>query len=87
MPLVVLLALAAFQSSPHCFMTLSARAAPVEARPKAPANKRAESATLNDVVIIASPSKMGTAALSPAVSLPDEAEPIAPHAAVPLNPT
>ena len=56
MPLVVLLALATFHSSPHSFMTLSARATPVEARPRAPAKKRAERATLYDVPIIANPS-------------------------------
>ena len=48
MPLVVLLALAAFQSAPHSFMTLSARTALVAPNPMAAAMRRAETATLND---------------------------------------
>jgi len=68
MPLVVLFSLAAFQSSPHCFMMLCACTGPVEARPRAPANKRAESATLKDVLIIVIPSDMGALVTSPAHS-------------------
>ena len=63
MPLVVLFALAAFQSSPHCFMMLCACAAPVEARPRPPANKSAESATLKDLLIIVIPSDAGSPAI------------------------
>src|SRR5208337_978447 len=48
MPLVVLLALAAFHSLPHSFMTLWARAAPVVASPMAAARRKAETASLND---------------------------------------
>ena len=72
MPLVVLFALAAFHSSPHCFMMLCACAAPVEARPRAPAKNKAESATLKDVLIIVNPSDMGAPAISPALSQPGE---------------
>jgi hypothetical protein len=49
---VVLFAFAAFQSSPHSFMTLSACAALIEAKPRAPATKKAESAARKDVLII-----------------------------------
>ena len=63
MPLVALLALAAFHSSPHCFMTLCAWAAPVAARARALATKMAESATLIEVLIIANPSCKGAAAI------------------------
>ena len=59
MPLVVLFALAAFQSSPHCFMTLSARTAPADASVKAPAKAKAESATRKDLLIIVIPSDSG----------------------------
>src|SRR5271165_7166053 len=45
-PLVVLFALAAAHSSPHAFITLSARAAPL-ARLKAAATRKAENASLN----------------------------------------
>src|SRR5690348_16631989 len=61
-PFVVLFALAAFHSSPHCFMMLSA-CAPVEARPRATANKSAESAALKDVPIIVSTSDRGVPAI------------------------
>ena len=72
MPLVVLFALAAFHSSPHCFMMLCASAAPVVAKPKAPARKRAESAILIEVLIIANPFDAGAPALSPAPSRADD---------------
>src|ERR1700723_2788017 len=55
MPLVVLFSFAAFHSSPHCFMMLCAWTGPVDARPNAPANKKAESATLKDLLIIVVP--------------------------------
>ena len=88
MPLVVLFSLAAFQSSPHCFMMLCACTGPVDARPRAPANKRAESATLKDVLIIVNSSDYGRPAISPARSQPRRvAELIPPHVAVPLNRT
>ena len=72
MPLVVLFALATFHSSPHCFMTLCAWAAPVAATARAPAKKRAESATLIEVLIIANPFDAGAPARSAAPSQPDD---------------
>ena len=71
MPLVVLFALAAFQSLPHCFMMLCASAGPVVAKPMAPARKRAESAILTEVLIIAVPFDAGPA-LSSATPRADE---------------
>jgi hypothetical protein len=68
-------------------MMLCACAAPVEARPRAPANNRAESATLQDVLIIVDPSDLERPAVSPARSEPASAGLISPHAAVPLNAT
>jgi hypothetical protein len=53
-------------------MMLCAWTGLLEARPRAPANKKAESAILKDVLIIAIPSDMGDQAVSPALSRPGE---------------
>jgi hypothetical protein len=86
MRFVVLFALAAFHWSPHCFMTLCAWAS-VVARARTPTMKRAESATLIEVLIIANPFDVG-ALSSSGGSLGSATIPelIPPRAAVPLNP-
>src|SRR5208337_4226605 len=55
-PFVALFALAAFHSSPHCFIMLCARAPPVVARPTAAATRKAENAALNDLIFMSAPS-------------------------------
>ena len=69
---VLLFAFAAFQSSPHCFITLCACTGPVDARARAPATKKAESAARKDVLIIVVPSYAGVPATSPGHLQPGE---------------
>src|SRR5271166_1729633 len=55
-PLVALLALAAFHSSPHCLMMLCACAPSVAANPTAMAATKAAAAIFTEIILISTPS-------------------------------